>query len=86
MANYIAVVHKDPKSDFGVSFPKPLCTTELDVFRIDSRDFIQSLKQPSPQSTVLNTKTNVGDPVLHSDNGICNWQGLQVHLHAIAIP
>ncbi len=21
MANYIAVVHKDPKSDFGVSFP-----------------------------------------------------------------
>lgn len=28
MANYIAVVHKDPKSDFGVSFPDfPGCIT-----------------------------------------------------------
>jgi predicted RNase H-like HicB family nuclease len=28
MANYIAVVHKDPKSDFGVSFPDfPGCVT-----------------------------------------------------------
>jgi len=28
MANYIAVVHKDPKSDFGVSFPDfPWCIT-----------------------------------------------------------
>jgi len=28
MANYIAIVHKDPKSDFGVSFPDfPGCIT-----------------------------------------------------------
>jgi predicted RNase H-like HicB family nuclease len=28
MANYIAIVHKDPKSDFGVSFPDfPGCVT-----------------------------------------------------------
>ena len=28
MANYIAVIHKDPKSDFGVSFPDfPGCIT-----------------------------------------------------------
>jgi predicted RNase H-like HicB family nuclease len=28
MANYIAVVHKDPKSDFGISFPDfPGCIT-----------------------------------------------------------
>jgi predicted RNase H-like HicB family nuclease len=28
MANYIAIVHKDPKSDFGVSFPEfPGCVT-----------------------------------------------------------
>ena len=28
MANYVAVVHKDPKSDFGVSFPDfPGCIT-----------------------------------------------------------
>ena len=28
MANYIAIVHKDPKSDFGVSFPDfPGCKT-----------------------------------------------------------
>ena len=28
MANYIAIIHKDPKSDFGVSFPDfPGCVT-----------------------------------------------------------
>jgi len=28
MANYIAVIHKDPESDFGVSFPDfPGCVT-----------------------------------------------------------
>ena len=28
MANYIAIVHKEPKSDFGVSFPDfPGCIT-----------------------------------------------------------
>ena len=28
MTNYIAIIHKDPKSDFGVSFPDfPGCIT-----------------------------------------------------------
>ena len=41
MANYIAIVHKDPKSDFGVSFPDfPGCITagrNID----DARDMAQ---------------------------------------------
>ena len=32
MANYIAIVHKDPKSDFGVSFPNfPGCISAADT-------------------------------------------------------
>ncbi len=32
MANYIAIVHKDPKSDFGVSFPDfPGCISAADT-------------------------------------------------------
>jgi hypothetical protein len=61
-----------------LSFPEPLCTTELDIFRINGRDSVQSRQETSSRNTVLNTKGNVGDPLLHSINGVCKRQGLKI--------
>ena len=62
----------------NLPFPKPICTTKLDVLRIDSRYCIQRLKQSLTQITILNTKADVGDPVFNPVNGIANRQRLKV--------
>lgn len=61
-----------------LSLPEPLRTTKLNVIRIDSHDLTLSPKQSSSQLAVFNTKADIGDPVLHFGNSICNRQGIQV--------
>ena len=45
MTEYLAIIHKDPESDFGVSFPDfPGCTTvgrSLDEARVQAREALE---------------------------------------------
>ena len=61
-----------------MSFPEPLCTAELNAFRVDRFDFFKSFNQSASGRTVFNAEGNVGDPVRHFGNGIRNRQGIQV--------
>jgi hypothetical protein len=59
-------------------FPKPVRAAELDIIRIQRRDFFELLKKLSSWGAVFKTKGNVGNPVLHSINGVCLRQWFQV--------
>lgn len=62
----------------NLSFPEPFCTTELDIFQIDSCDFFKRFKPRFPKKTVINADGNVSNPVFHFDSGISDRQRLKV--------
>jgi hypothetical protein len=61
-----------------LSAQKPLCTAQLNVLRINRRNFTQHLKKLFARVTVFNAQANVGDLVLHLFNCSAVGQGLQI--------
>ncbi|MCK9997365.1 MAG: hypothetical protein KAH56_13910 [Candidatus Krumholzibacteria bacterium] len=59
-------------------FPKPLRAAELDVFRINQRDFLQGLEEPFSLVVVFKTESNIGNPVLDPGNDLCGGQGINI--------
>ena len=59
-------------------FPEPIRTAELDVFRINGRDFFQGPQEAPSRFTVLEAESNKGNPVLDLGHDLVNRQGVQV--------
>ena len=51
-----------------LSFPKPPCRTKLDIVRINQRNTPQRLEKRFAGRTVLDAKSNIGDPVINAVN------------------
>ncbi len=46
-----------------LSFPEPVSAAQLDVIRIDLRNPLQGIDKSFPGFAVINTDTDIGDPV-----------------------
>ena len=59
-------------------FPKPFCAAVLNVFGVDLLDFFQISKESFPPEAGFDTKSNVGDSVLHFGDKVGGRQRVKI--------
>lgn len=66
------------RKGIDLSFPKPLCTAELNIIRVHGFKFFERFKQVSSGNAVFYAKGNVGDSVFNFGNTAFCGQGGKV--------
>ncbi len=95
MANYIAIIHKDPDSDFGVSFPDfPGCISagrNLDEARAGAAEALslhvegmvedgEALPEPSTLETVMQDPANQGGVAFLVEIGMLEQRAVRINV------